>query len=248
MTSHIKRLMTMKPEAEVVDKYGGAVFTIAEVTCLITAMMHTDTKETIEQFCERFVVEGSIKGNQIVSPDLHTRAARATSARTRYHDRSVRELVENFLADQVRDGESWFDDMTESEREKFAVEMANHVQSEIEDYMKYHANTADRTTCPDCQGSGVMIALTFIKYAPGHTGPPSRELPCMFCRGEKTVSAEQLRWKREGQNIKAYRRANDLTLRGAAERWGLKPSEVSTLEQGRADNTHWRRRFGIDQP
>lgn len=52
---HMQRIMTMKPETVLVDKYGGADFTVKELSSLIVSMMHTDTKEDIDRFLERFV-------------------------------------------------------------------------------------------------------------------------------------------------------------------------------------------------
>lgn len=52
---HMQRIMTMKPETVLVDKYGGADFTVTELSSLIVSMMHTDTKEAINDFLERFV-------------------------------------------------------------------------------------------------------------------------------------------------------------------------------------------------
>lgn len=51
----MQRIMTMKPETVLVDKYGGADFTVKELSSLIVSMMHTDTKEDIDRFLERFV-------------------------------------------------------------------------------------------------------------------------------------------------------------------------------------------------
>ena len=103
----------------------------------------------------------------------------------------------------------------------------------------------DPVACPDCDGSGTMLAL-FVRYAPGHSGPPVREMRCPFCSGDRTVPREKLAWRREGDRIRDYRREHQLTLRVASERWGLRPSEVSALEQGLAFNLDWRRRFGVE--
>lgn len=52
---HMKRIMTMKPETVLVDKYGGADFSVKELSSLIVSLMQTDTKESINDFLERFV-------------------------------------------------------------------------------------------------------------------------------------------------------------------------------------------------
>jgi DNA-binding XRE family transcriptional regulator len=104
----------------------------------------------------------------------------------------------------------------------------------------------DRVTCPDCNGSGTTMAF-FVKYAPGtSTGPMHRELPCMFCRGKKTVTSNQMEWKTEGRKIREHRIKSGFTLREAAKRFGLKPSDISNLESGRVFNLNWKAKFNHD--
>lgn len=54
------RVLSAKPETVFIDKYSGAEFTAAEVAQLVSPMIHTDTKETIDEFCERFEVKPSV--------------------------------------------------------------------------------------------------------------------------------------------------------------------------------------------
>lgn len=63
---HMQRIMTMKPETVLVDKYGGADFTVTELSSLIVSMMHTDTKEAINDFLERFVDKSETVSEGIV--------------------------------------------------------------------------------------------------------------------------------------------------------------------------------------
>lgn len=56
--SNLAQLLTLEPDAVVVDKYGGSEFTVAEVASLVISMVEIDTGEDIETFCERFVPKG----------------------------------------------------------------------------------------------------------------------------------------------------------------------------------------------
>ena len=53
------------------------------------------------------------------------------------HDATVRECVDGFLKDQIRNGQSWFDDLPTEQQEAFAIDMANEVQKCIEDHMEF---------------------------------------------------------------------------------------------------------------
>jgi len=52
--SHMTRVLSMKPETIVVDKYGGAEFTVKEVAKLAMPILLTDSKKAADEFCERF--------------------------------------------------------------------------------------------------------------------------------------------------------------------------------------------------
>ena len=54
MTNHVARILKEKQQTQFVDKYSGGTFTVAEIATLVGEMLHTDTKETINTFCERF--------------------------------------------------------------------------------------------------------------------------------------------------------------------------------------------------
>lgn len=66
--SEVKKLLLMRPETIVVDKYGGAEFTIVEITQMVGAMLATDSNEEIEKFCERFVVKGDSPRCNVSNP------------------------------------------------------------------------------------------------------------------------------------------------------------------------------------
>jgi hypothetical protein len=87
--------------------------------------------------------------------------------------------------------------------------------------------------CPECDGDKTMTAV-FVKYAPGHSGPPVRELPCHVCDGRGEVSSEHVLRMERGEKFRHYRlRILGYGLREAADRWGMKASELSYIEQGK---------------
>lgn len=92
--------------------------------------------------------------------------------------------------------------------------------------------------CPTCDSKGELIA-SGIRYGEGSSGPYSQMAPCPDCLGKKTLTAEQLKWKERGKNIREWRRAKGLTLIQAANRFGLRVTELSGIESGRIDNSEW---------
>jgi transcriptional regulator with XRE-family HTH domain len=86
--------------------------------------------------------------------------------------------------------------------------------------------------CPTCGGS-VENFVTFIRYASGHTGPPSRMLPCHQCDGTGEISDEQSDWIKLGEIMRRERIGRNVGLREEAERRGMRPSTLSKMEQGR---------------
>jgi len=99
--------------------------------------------------------------------------------------------------------------------------------------------------CPACDATGEMFA-TGIIYAEGHSGPYCRMMPCPDCNGKRVIPAAMLEWMERGKEIRHWRRSSGLTLRDAAQRAGLMPSEVSRLECGRVDNANWRELLKVE--
>ena len=100
-------------------------------------------------------------------------------------------------------------------------------------------------TCPACGGDKSMIA-TCIRYAPGHGGPPVLEMPCFRCDGRGEITPEHMERIKVGRELREYRRDTlGLGLREASERFGMRPSELSALEQGDADNKNWKELVGL---
>lgn len=87
----------------------------------------------------------------------------------------------------------------------------------------------------DCDGSGEILA-SGIQYAPGHSGPYARMIPCFRCCGEKTVPVEMLQWIEAGRSLRNYRQDRRIGLLEAAKLAGIKASELSAIESGRKPN------------
>ena len=87
--------------------------------------------------------------------------------------------------------------------------------------------------CPTCGGDGTSVAA-FILYTPGHGGPPARVMKCHCCDGTGVVSDEHAERIRIGENYRDYRTDElGLGLREAAIKWGMSPSSLSYIEQGK---------------
>jgi hypothetical protein len=84
-------------------------------------------------------------------------------------------------------------------------------------------------TCPRCDGHKTLDAFFKGMHAP---------MTCYVCNGAGTVTAMQLARIEHGQRIRDYREQRELGLREAANMWGLKPSYLSLIEQGRV-TTDW---------
>lgn len=107
-------------------------------------------------------------------------------------------------------------------------------------------NEADQTqtsstghvTCPDCDGKKKSVA-SGVRYAPGVSGPPVVELPCVTCSGEGVLTTQQVQRMRRGVLFRKYRVVHlELGLREAASRWGMLASTLGDIESGRVE-TDW---------
>lgn len=77
------------------------------------------------------------------------------------------------------------------------------------------------------------MQLVHVKYAPGYSGPPITELPCVVCNGKGVVSDVREQCMIRGAKFHDFRvNVLQLGLRKAAELWGMKPTELSRIEQG----------------
>lgn len=94
-------------------------------------------------------------------------------------------------------------------------------------------------TCGVCEGKGMAMAMGII-YAKGHDGPWAKEMTCLSCDGKGYFTPEQVIWRGQGEQMRAYRLDMGLTFRDAAKLFGIRPSEVSAMESGKVDNSNWR--------
>ncbi len=83
-------------------------------------------------------------------------------------------------------------------------------------------------TCPDCNGKGTKT----VYACPGFR---RMEIKCDRCRGTGKINDEQLAWIEAGQRCKARRKAAKLVLGQVAQRFGMSPAMVSSIERGICD-------------
>lgn len=93
--------------------------------------------------------------------------------------------------------------------------------------------------CGVCDGKGVAMAFGII-YAKGHDGPFAKEMTCHSCDGKGYFTPQQVAWRRQGDEMRAYRLSFGMTLHRAALQLGRKPSEISAMESGKIDNSNWK--------
>jgi hypothetical protein len=94
--------------------------------------------------------------------------------------------------------------------------------------------------CPLCEGEQTLLA-TGIRYSPDFKGPRpnAMNVPCFGCEGSGIVSQQKLARMERGERWHGYRvNTLQLTLREAASKWGMNPSQLSRLEQGK-EETDW---------
>ena len=86
--------------------------------------------------------------------------------------------------------------------------------------------------CPSCKSSK-QLQIVHVKYAPGYSGPPISEMPCVVCNGKGVVSEEREQRMERGGQFHNYRvKVLGLGLREAARLWGFSGTELSRIEQG----------------
>lgn len=92
--------------------------------------------------------------------------------------------------------------------------------------------------CPRCEGRKKVVAFGIV-YKPGHDGPPVNLVLCPCCDGVGELTQERMARMQLGERFREYREKLGLGLRAAANEWGMKPSELSYIEQGRTV-TDWK--------
>lgn len=91
-------------------------------------------------------------------------------------------------------------------------------------------------TCPQCDGRGTNAGL--IHYVDGFGHRASRyddAIRCSLCGGTGQISKQTAEWLAIGRQHYETRIARDESLRECAVRMGIKASELSAMEHGRAD-------------
>lgn len=92
--------------------------------------------------------------------------------------------------------------------------------------------------CPQCKGKKHVFAFGIV-YAPGYDGPKADVVLCPCCDGVGELTQDRAARMRLGESFAEYRKELGLGLRAAAKAWGMSPSELSYIEQGRTA-TDWK--------
>lgn len=91
-------------------------------------------------------------------------------------------------------------------------------------------------TCPECDGRG-----TFAAFVDGHRpdgtawGEFRPAVQCFLCGGAGKIPEEHLKWRAIGEAHRKARVKRMESIREAAERLGVSPSQLSAMEYGRLD-------------
>jgi hypothetical protein len=100
------------------------------------------------------------------------------------------------------------------------------------------ADDNNLVTCPMCNGEKTLTAA-FMRYSPVYEGPVVREFPCYICNSMGYVSKKQFARAERGEKFRRHRvDVLNLGLREAATAWGMMPSRLSHIEQGKVE-TDW---------
>lgn len=92
-------------------------------------------------------------------------------------------------------------------------------------------------TCPACKGAPAKPALAHINTGADSNGHYWSEvvMTCRVCEGNGSVNGWVLGRYHKGRKHKAVRVACKESLKHAADRLGIKPSQLSAYEHGYAD-------------
>lgn len=86
--------------------------------------------------------------------------------------------------------------------------------------------------CPSCRAAGRFAAFVDREDGTGNYEPSMR---CPRCSGSGRVPATQARWSALGAAHRKARVGRGESLMQAAARLGMRPAELSAMEQGRID-------------
>lgn len=92
-----------------------------------------------------------------------------------------------------------------------------------------------RIVCPSCNNIPPGPKLCFAHNATCCM-PEIRNDPCDFCGGLGHVSLEKAEAWVTGRKMREERLARNESLREAAKRMGIKPSELSAIEHGKIES------------
>ncbi|MDH3360097.1 MAG: helix-turn-helix domain-containing protein [Desulfobulbaceae bacterium] len=90
------------------------------------------------------------------------------------------------------------------------------------------------TICPICEGK--KKGLAFLNRGEDYRTHTQQEIVCLTCNGQGTITTEMMNRINKGKELRKRRIAKRLTLRQAASKLGILPSQLSAIEHGRVVN------------
>jgi DnaJ-class molecular chaperone len=96
----------------------------------------------------------------------------------------------------------------------------------------------DQTTglpCPHCHGKGSNPG--FICFADGEATRSrfDKAIQCSLCKGAGSISREVAAWRMIGKRHRDARVAREESILECSRKMGIRPSELSAMENGRAN-------------
>jgi len=91
-----------------------------------------------------------------------------------------------------------------------------------------YTESQPKVTCPSCQGRRVQVIAT----SPLGLLGPTRRLPCVTCDGTGKITMEFLQRILHGRYVRAHRIKAGRSVEDEALRLGIKPRELTDLENG----------------
>lgn len=98
--------------------------------------------------------------------------------------------------------------------------------------------TSDSVTCQWCQGEGHRRGFVDGVTPDGlEFGYFTEHIKCTTCDGTGQISKQQAEWQEIGMRCRRERMLRGETIMQCADRLGVKPFEISHMENGRLDPT-----------
>ncbi len=98
-------------------------------------------------------------------------------------------------------------------------------------------------TCPRCEGKGHIGPVHINRGNKPHEWV--EKMDCDFCRTSGEITDDHMKAIGLGKQLREKRVGREESLRDAAKRFGMKPSELSAFETGRWGLVPWGHPFAM---